>query len=281
MKKYFLTLLFASAALFAQDDLLNEINNDSVSNEVTSAFKSIKIVNLESTKLVATGDFYLVVSHRFGYINSGVDELFGLDQATTNIKFIYGLKDYFSVQLARSTFDKALDFGLKYKLLSQKTNGSPVAIVGFNSLTVNTALKKAIFPHLTFNNRLTYVNQLLISRKFNDKLTLQLAPTHFHENTVLYDKQENSQFAIGIGGRYKLSNRISLNLDYVAQLNRHKNSPFKDPISIGLDWDTGGHVFQLHFTNARAMHEAGFLGQTSGNFLKGDIGFGFNLVRVF
>lgn len=281
MKKYFFTLLFASTTLFGQEDLLNEIDNDSVSNEVTSAFKSVKIVNLESTKLVAKGDFYLVISHRFGYINTGIDELFGLDNATTNIKFIYGLKDYLSVQLARSTFDKALDFGVKFELLKQKTNGSPVAIVGFNSITVNTALQKSLYPKLTFYNRLAYVNQLLVSRKFNDRLTLQLAPTHFHENTVLFNGQENSQFALGLGGRMKVAKRISLNLDYVAHLNRHKNSNFTDPISIGLDWDTGGHVFQLHFTNARAMHEVGFLGQTSGNFFKGDIAFGFNLVRVF
>jgi hypothetical protein len=171
--------------------------------------------------------------------------------------------------------------GIKYNIIKQRNNGSPVAIVGFNSLAINTQMKKAQFPNLVFDNRLSFVNQLLISRKFSDKFTFQLAPTHFHENTVIIDEQNNSQFSLGLGGRYKLTNRLSLNLDYAAHLNRAQSSTFKNPLSIGLDLETGGHVFQLHFTNARAMHESGFLGQTSGDFFKGDIAFGFNLVRVF
>lgn len=134
---------------------------------------------------------------------------------------------------------------------------------------------------MSFDNRLIYVTQLLISRKVNTNLSLELAPTYFHENFVIDDNQDNGQYAIGMGGRYKLGKRWSLNIDYAAHLNRSDSSPFRDPLSIGIDLETGGHVFQMHFSNSQGIHEAGFLGNTTGDWGKGDVFFGFNLLRVF
>ena len=134
---------------------------------------------------------------------------------------------------------------------------------------------------MTFENRLIYVSQLLISRKFSQNLSLEVAPTFFHENFVLDDNQENSQFAVGLGGRYKFAKRWSLNVDYAAHLNRVNNSPYKNPLSVGVDIETGGHVFQMHFSSSQGIHEAGFLGNTTGDWTKGDVFFGFNLLRVF
>ena len=275
----------------AQDDLLSEIDQE-VSKEVSSAFKSMKIINLESTKLAAKGDFYFVVAHRFDYLNNGFEDFFGLDNANTQLKFLYGISERFTVHIARSGFQKTVDGGLKYLLINQKNDGFPFAVVGFSSIAINTELDKEIFPLLKFENRLSYTHQLLISRKFSNKLSLQVAPTYFHENTlsdfldannqvVSPNPQDNSQFAMGLGGRYKLTNRWSINADYVAHLNRASGSIYRNPLSIGVDLETGGHVFQMHFTNARAMHEAGFLGQTTGQWGEGEIAFGFNLVRVF
>jgi len=275
----------------AQDDLLSEIDQE-VSKEVSSAFKSMKIINLESTKLAAKGDFYFVVAHRFDYLNNGFEDFFGLDNANTQLKFLYGISERFTVHIARSGFQKTVDGGLKYLLINQKSDGFPFAVVGFSSIAINTELDKEIFPLLKFENRLSYTHQLLISRKFSNKLSLQVAPTYFHENTlsdfldannqvVSPNPQDNSQFAMGLGGRYKLTNRWSINADYVAHLNRASGSIYRNPLSIGVDLETGGHVFQMHFTNARAMHEAGFLGQTTGQWGEGEIAFGFNLVRVF
>jgi hypothetical protein len=134
---------------------------------------------------------------------------------------------------------------------------------------------------MKFENRLIYVSQLLVSRKFNNKLSLQLAPTYLHENFVIDDNQDNSQFLIGMGGRYKFAKRWSVNLDYAAHLNRASTSPFKNPLSLGVDLETGGHVFQMHLSSSQGIHEAGFLGNTTGDWTKGDIFFGFNLLRVF
>jgi hypothetical protein len=134
---------------------------------------------------------------------------------------------------------------------------------------------------MKFENRLIYVGQLLISRKFTENLSLELVPTFFHENFVIDDNQDNSQYAIGVGGRYKFAKRWSVNIDYAAHLNRSSTSPFNDPLSIGVDLETGGHVFQMHLSNSQGIHESGFLGNTTGDWGKGDIFFGFNLLRVF
>lgn len=276
----------------AQDDLLSEIDTTATDVTVESAFKSLKIVNLESTKLAAKGDFYFIVAHRFGFIDKGFDDFFGLDNANTQLKFLYGVNDWLTVHIGRSGFQETYDLAAKYRLYSQKENGFPVTIVGFNSVAINSELKEEDYPNLKFENRLSYVAQVLISRKFSDKLSLEIAPSVFHENTlrdildennavILPNPQDNTQFAVGLGGRYKLTSRWSVNVDYAAHLNRASQSNYKNPLSIGVDLETGGHVFQMHFTNAQAMHETGYLGQTVGDWSKGEIAFGFNLVRVF
>ncbi|MDP2159390.1 MAG: DUF5777 family beta-barrel protein [Flavobacterium sp.] len=291
MKKLLLFLLLPFIG-FAQDDLLSSLDSTETNQNVTSAFKSLKIINLESTKLASKGDFYFIVAHRFDYFKNGFDDFFGLDNANTQLKFLYGATDWLTVHVARSGFQETYDVAAKYLIKSQMQSGFPVTIVGFNSIAINTELKKKDYPKLSFDNRLSYVTQLLISRKFSEKLTLQLAPSHFHENTIqdvfdennqaiLPNPQDNSQFAIGAGGRYKLTSRWSVNVDYAAHSNRTDKSIYRNPLSIGVDLETGGHVFQMHFTNSRAMHESGYLGQTSGDWTKGEIAFGFNLVRVF
>lgn len=279
-----ITFLFCVFPFFmvAQDDLLKEIDTISAANESeVAAFKSLKIVNLESTKLVAKGDMYFVVAHRFGYFDKGFEDFFGLDEANTRLQFVYGLTNGVSIHASRSGFQKTYELATKYRLFGQKKQGFPFEIVGFNSLAINTELEKTVLPKLEFSDRLAYVNQILISRKFNDNLSLEIAPTHFHQNYVVNNSQDNSQFALGLGGRYKFTKRWSFNVDYAAHLNRASNSTFKNPLSIGFDLETGGHVFQMHFTNSQAMHESGYLGNTSGSWNDGKIAFGFNLIRVF
>lgn len=279
MKKLILLLLLLPLASFSQEDLLKGIDTISRKEKVSAAFKGLKIVNLESTKLAAKGDLYFIVAHRFGSVKDGFEGFFGLDNANTQLKFVYGLTDWLTISGARS--ELAYDFSTKYTLIHQTTDGFPVSIAGFSSLAINNTLKESLYPKLTFDDRFTYVQQLLISRKYSEKLSLQLAPTLFHENFVDNAEQDNTQYAIGIGGRYKLSKRWSLNIDYAAHLNRASNSVYKNPLSIGFDLDTGGHVFQMHFTSSQGIHEAGYLGQTTGDWAKGDVFFGFNLLRVF
>ncbi|WET03417.1 MULTISPECIES: DUF5777 family beta-barrel protein [Flavobacterium] len=279
MKNFILLFFLFPLLTFSQTDLLSGVETPSVKEKVTSAFKALKIVNLESTKLAAKGDLYFVVAHRFGSIKDGFEGFYGLDNANTQIKFIYGLTNGLNLSAARSEF--AYDFATKYMLFPQIKDGFPVTIAGFNSLSINNTLKESLYPKLQFKDRLTYVAQLLISRKFSEKLSLEIVPSFFHQNFVDDVDQSNSQYAIGFGGRYKFAKRWSLNMDYAAHLNRAPNSLYKNPLSIGFDLETGGHVFQMHFTSSQAIDEAGYLGRTTGDWTKGDIFFGFNLARVF
>ncbi len=282
--KHYITLLFLvlGLTLYSQDDLLSEIDTDSVGDQyASSAFKGLKIVNFESTKLVAKQELTLIVAHRFGSIENGLDTFFGLDDAVTRINFVYGISDGFNIGVSRSSFQKIYEASAKYRLIRQKKNGFPFTVVGYNSILVNTSLEEDNLPKLEFKDRLAYTVQLLISKKFNSNFSLEIAPTFFHDNFVFFDEQHNSQYAIGLGGRHKLSKRWSINIDYGWHLNRADNSPFKNPLSIGFDLETGGHVFQMHFTNAQAMNTNGFIGQATGDWGNGDIYFGFNLSRVF
>lgn len=281
MRAFFLILLILPLFGYSQNDLLSEIDKEETDTFQSAAFKGLKIVNFESTKMVSKKELYFVVSHRFGSIKPGFEDFFGLDQAVTRLNFIYGFSDALNVGVSRSSFLKTYESSIKFRILRQKKQGFPVTIVGFGTLLINGALDKANLPGLEFENRLGYTAQVLVSKKFSKNFSLELIPTFFHDNLVQLDEQENSQYAIGFGGRHKISKRLSLNVDYGWHLNRASNAPFKNPLSIGIDIETGGHVFQLHFTNAQPMNTNGFLGRATGDWSELDVFFGFNLSRVF
>jgi hypothetical protein len=277
----FLLLLFMFPTIHAQEELLRELQGElQVDPTVTSVFKGLKIVNLESTKLAAQGDLYFVIAHRFGSVKGGFKELYGLDGAKIRFSFVYGLTDWMTVGLSRSSMDKTYDVSSKLKIQTQEKNGFPFSIVAFGALAYKTATPDFSYVNFKDKHRVNYLAELLISRKMNEALSLQIAPIFWHENFTPFDNQKNGQYALGFGGRYKLSNRLTLNMDYVAHANRAHQNTFVNPLSIGFDIETGGHVFQLHFTNSQQMNDAGFLNAT-GDWFAGDIFFGFNLARVF
>lgn len=277
------TLLFLSVLISglasAQEDLLKDIDTLKTNAEVSQpAFKALQIVTGQSTKLSAKNEWYIVVAHRFGDISTGFKNFFGLDDASTKLGVIYGITDGISVSLSRETNMKTFEGAVKYKLVKQ-TEKSPVDIVGYNVMAVNTDLDKDNYPYLKFGDRLAYLTQALISRRFNEKFSLQLTPSYIHKN--LYDPaiEDKNQFLAGLGGRYKISKRISLNAEYFVNFDNH--SYYKNPLSLGMDIETGGHVFQLLFSNSQINSDIGYLSNAVGKWGKGQIFFGFNLYRVF
>lgn len=284
MKKIGLLLivLFVNVSLVAQDDLLDELNDDVViDNKTSSVFKGLKIINMESTKLAAKKDFYFVISHRFGSIKSGLKDLFGLDNSNIRFSFVYGFNKWLNAGVSRSSSNKTYDAHLKYRLAHQEEGKFPFTIVGFNSVEYNSGIDKVNYPLLESKHRYTYAHEILISRKFTEKLSLEVTPIYLHQNFVENDLQDNTQYILGLGGRYKISKRVTLNVEYHAHMNRVANSKFKNPLSLGVDIETGGHVFQLHVTNARLMSESGYLTNAIGDWGAGDIYLGFNIWRVF
>ena len=283
MKKFLTTLfLLFTVLLFSQDDLLSEIDTATETPLFASAvFKGLKVINFESTKLVAKGGFNFIVSHRFGTVKNGFQNLFGLDEAVTHLNFVYGLSDNINISASRSSNQKIYEVATKFRLVNQQAGKIPFTVVGYTSVLANTSLDTDNLPKLEFKHRLSYVAQLLVSRKMNNNLSLILSPTFFHDNYLTDDFQENSQYGVGFGGRYKLGKRWSLNTEYGVHLNRSENSLYKNPFSIGVDLETGGHVFQLLFTNSQSMNTNGVFGTSTGEWGESDVYFGFNLARSF
>jgi len=283
MKQFFTsTLLIFCLVVFSQDELLNEIDTDIVNLNYTSAvFKGLKVINFESTKLVADKGFSFIVSHRFGTVKNGFQNLFGLDEAVTHLNFVYGLSENINISASRSSNQKIYEVASKFRLVNQQAGKIPFTVVGYTSVLANTSLDTDNLPKLEFKHRLSYVAQLLVSRKINNNLSLILSPTFFHDNYLTDDFQGNSQYGLGFGGRYKLGKRWSFNTEYGVHLNRSENSLYKNPFSIGIDLETGGHVFQLLFTNSQSMYTNGVFGTSTGDWGEGDVYFGFYLARSF
>ena len=283
MKRLSILFLLLSTLAVAQNDLLDELDADLDMGPLyaESAFKGLKIINLESTKMVDKGEMYFIVAHRFGSIRNGFDDFFGLDIASNKLQLIYGLSDHINFGAARSSYQKTYALHTKLRILRQQNEKSPVTIGAYGQLTINNQLDLDLNPDLDFSHRLTYTAQALVSRKFSEKLSLQLSPTLIHKNLTEVDDESNMQFVMAAGGRYKLSKRISLNMDYGLVTNRPEELNYNNMLSIGLDIETGGHVFQLHFTNSRSMLEHSFLTEASGDWSEGNIHFGFNISRVF
>lgn len=274
----FLSVL-SSVFTFAQEDLLKDIDTVKTNTGTSQpAFKALQIVTGQSTKLAAKKEWYMVVAHRFGDVSAGFKDFFGLDNASTKLGAIYGVTDAISLSLSRETNMKTFEGGIKYRLVQQNEN-FPVDVVGYHVMGANTALDKDTYPHLRFSDRLSYLTQALISRRFSDKFSLQLTPSYVHKNLYEPTTEDKNQFLAGLGGRYKISKRISVNAEYFVNFDNH--SFYKNPLSLGVDIETGGHVFQLLFTNSQINSDIGYLTNASGNWGKGHIFFGFNLYRVF
>ncbi len=289
MNKYFLTLFFAcfglAHAAFSQDDLL-ALLADSTKPEPTfvrSTFKNTRIINGHSVENVAQGVMEYRISHRFGFINTGFYDLFGLDNALMRNGFGYGLTENLEIGIGRSNFAKFYDGYVKYKLLRQQTGIKEIPVSVSYLATIAITARRFPDPNAEnkFSSRIYYTHQVLVARKFSDRFSAQLTPTLVHRNAVDFRTEKNDIYAVGFGGRYKVTNRIAINGEYFYVLPNQLAAGLRNSAALGVDIETGGHVFQLHFTNSTSMIEQGFITQTTGKWLDGGIHFGFNVSRVF
>jgi hypothetical protein len=280
-------LYFSISIVYSQNDLLDILEEETkqeTSNEiVTSIFKGTRILNGHSVENRKKQELEFIISHRFGRVNLGFDELFGLDQANIRFAFEYGLNDNLTIGIGRSSFEKTFDSFLKYSLIHQ-TKGEksfPFAISLFGSIAAKTIKDYPPTDKRTFAESLFYVGQVLIARKVSSDFSVQLTPTYIHRNTVKIVEDPHDIFALGFGSRLKLSKRVSLNSEYFHAFNESMSINARNSLSFGVDIETGGHVFQLILSNSITMIEKSFIAETTGNFFGGDIHFGFNLSRIF
>ena len=276
-----------SSGAFAQEDLMDILNNKTTDeiNYTTATFKSTRVMNGHSVERMPPGQLDFRISHRFGTLNSGLYEFFGLDRSSIHIGLEYGILKWLMIGIGRGTYEKTFDGFTKFTILRQSSGIRimPVSVSALSSVAVTSV--KWSDPDRTnyFSSRLSYVQQLLVARKVNQSFSVQIAPTFVHRNLVSTELDPNDLYAIGTGGRMKLTRRISFNAEYYYTVNKrsYMSQTVYNPLSVGFDIETGGHVFQLIFTNSLAMIEKGFIGETTGSWRKGDIHFGFNISRVF
>lgn len=286
MKKslLFFCCLLLNQFLNAQDegDLLSLLGEEATTEYATASFKTNRVVNGHSIENTAAGVMDFKISHRFSPLNQGIYDIFGLDGATIRIGLDYGITDRLMIGVGRSTKEKIIDGFAKYKILRQSKGkrNMPVSL----SYLVDAQIKTVKFADQTrenkFTSRLYYTHQLLIGRKFNDAFTLQLMPTVLHRNLVETKAEKNDVLAMGVAGRIKLTKRVTVNAEYYYVLPDQINPVYTNVLSLGFDIETGGHVFQLHFTNSTDMTYKGFITETTDKWFDG-VRFGFNISRVF
>ena len=271
------TLSLCTLSSIAQNDttdLLKEIGEPAPMagqkagiEKVAAAFKSSRVINGQSIELIGKSVLDVRILHRFGYVNEGFDNFFGLDEASMRMGLDYGITNNVTVGLGRSTAKKEVDAFVKWRVLQQSkgVRNIPVSLIWVSGMTAFGTKWADTERKNYFSSRLGYYHQLIVGRKFSEKFSLQLSPTVVHRNLVTEADQSNDTWALGVGSRFKVSKRVALVLDYHPILSGKEPGTY-DPLSIGFDIETGGHVFQLHFSNATGMNEKEFITNTTGDF---------------
>lgn len=282
-------LVCVNLPLWAQDDLLDMLEKEAAKEKVytQATFKGSRLINGQTVETIAKKHLNFWISHRFGALNSGfIDNFLGLDEAKIRLGLEYALTDQWLIGGGRSTIEKTYDLYTKYKVLRQ-SNQMPITLTAYGSLSTNTMATGYSLPSgniMRYSNNLqrqSYMGQLLIARKMNEKLSLQIMPTFLHNNKSESPDIANDLMSMGFGGRFKITNRLSISTEYYKNLGQSATNPYQDSFSMGFDIETGGHVFQLHVSNSRGMIEKHFIGQTLGKWSNGDIFYGFNMARTF
>ena len=282
---WFVGLGWIGASTVHAQGLLDELNaaTEEPTLPVTATFKDTRIVNVQSNETPAKGVLHFVIAHRFGTLSSGAYDLWGLDNAQMRMAFDYGITDGLAVGVARNTYQKTYEVNAKARLLRQRTgpDGFPLSLTWYSVAMANgTRVDPEETPY-PFTRRLSYVHQAVVARKMNERWSLAIVPSLVHRNFVQESGDAHDLVLLGVGGRYKLGPRFSLNGEYHHFLTPSFGEAFSPSLSLGVDIETGGHVFQLHVTNARGMFERSFLAEPAGSWSNGDLYFGFNLSRVF
>ena len=260
-------------------DFFDEVEEEE--RPVTAVFKSQRLINVHTCETPGKGEMNFVIAHRFGRISDGAYALWGLDNASMRMAFEYGINDRVMLSVGRSTFEKTYETGVKARLVEQMEGGTPFGITAYSVVMANGLRWADPERENYFSSRLSYAHQLIVTRKFDDDLSVLLVPSFVHRNLVDVPDRAHDVVTLGGGFRYKISNRTTINAEYHYFLPRPIRDEYHNSLSLGVDIETGGHVFQLHITNSRGMFERAFLTETYDRWQDGELYFGFNLNRVF
>ncbi len=267
--------------LFKMQDSTSAADDKNKTERISNTFYSTRVVTAQTVEITGKGSMDFRVNHRFAPLNLGFYDLFGLDFVSARIGFDFGIAKNLMVGIGRTGTNKETDGFIKYRLLQQSSGTSnipvSVSILGsmmYRNIKMDPALK------VTTSDRMYYAAQLMIARKLNEHTSIQVSPTYVHYNRIInLTGGAKDLFSIGLLARQRISRKVSINAEYFIQTKKFDGT--YNPLSIGVDINTGGHVFQLHFTNSTGMNEHTFIHETFGSWGKGDIRYGFNISRIF
>ncbi len=284
-KIFLLLFIFTliTGPMFAQD-LMDMLKDETPATNYTYAtFKTTRIVLGQSIESPASGTLQFLIEHDFGSVNQGAYNMWGMDQSTIRLGLEYGINNWLSVGVGRSSYEKTFDGSVKAKILRQSTGerNMPISMSFYGGTMLNSLHWADTSRTNYFSSRLSYVAQLLIARKFSNAFSLQITPTYIHKNMVPLRSDQNDIFSVGIGGRYKVAQRTSLNAEYFYLLPGATADKYVNCLSVGVDLETGGHVFQFRLTNAQPMFERAFITENTNKWTDGGIFLGFTINRVF
>ena len=249
---------------------------------VEQTFSGTRVVIGQAVDIAPNGEMHLDIQHHFGPLNSGFYDFFGFDQAATRIGLHYSFNDWLAIGVGRTTIEKVWDGSLKVRVLRQKTNGGmPLSLTYFTSMGINSLKWDDNTRTNYFSSRLTYTHQLILARKFGDRLSVQIVPSLIHRNLVEKEIDDNDVYTLGGAVSIKLSETIDINAEYHYILSQQTAKDFNNSLSLGIDINTVGHVFQFFLTNSQGIIEQHFIPGTKGKWTNGDIHIGFNIVRSF
>lgn len=293
IKLVLLTIIFSnfSEKTLAQDttNLMNQLINQSAKNQTfytEATFKYTRVIDGQSVENLPKNVLDVRISHRFNPLNSGFYNFFGLDVAVMRLGFDYGITNNFMIGAGHNVFQKTYDGFFKIKLLKQSTGevNMPVTVSFVPTIAYNTLRSQDFYVKPDSGvavRRVSYVLQLLIARKFNDDFSLQIMPTYVRPDNISFTHIRQNIFALGIAGTHRITKRLSINGEYYYQLAEDRAPGAHNVLSFGIDLGTGGHVFQLLFSNSIGMTEKSFISETTGQWSNGGVQFGFNISRVF
>ena len=273
--------------VIGQNDLLEMLDQEikPVRVPVDATFKSTRVINCHSIERMQAGDLELHVSHRFGLINSGFKKFYGLDESSSHVSLEYGILDWLEVGAGRATVEEYFNGFVKLSPIRQSKGKWAMPVSASLYLSAMTTTRDYPDPSWVVDaiHRRTFVSQLLVARKFAPWLSLQVSPTWVHRNLVATPEDPNRIFSTGVGGRLKFTKRAAISFEYfwVKDRNLFTGPKRYNPLSIGVDIETGSHVFQLFVSNSFFILENGFIGETTRSWGKKELHVGFNISRVF
>jgi hypothetical protein len=290
MKKIFIILSFlllvCSFQIKAQgllDSLDNLVSQPKHTEYSESTFKAPRLINGQSVELIGKNELAAIISHRFGTVSEGSYNFYGLTESKIRLGLDYGLTKRINLGIGLGSVQHTFDGFLKIKILRQSKGerNIPVTVV-FSSTTYRSG-DRWTYPNRNNlrSSRYSYSHQLLIARKFSSKFSLQLTPGIVHRNLVKRDIDQNNVYSVAMGGRYKIAKHLAINAEYYYLIPGQTAKNFNNTLSLGLDIETGGHVFQLLLTNGLSPQEKIFIAETTNKWSKKEVSFGFNIIRVF